>query len=87
MITSLDELRLLLNGYTKLANDEISSSNLCVLNYLRELNINTLMSYISPHLFLRNCVNACTANDMIIATLKEIDNELSTRYGFGLHHP
>lgn len=86
MITSLEELRQILNGYTKLAKDEISMSNLCVINYLRELNVNTLMSCISPHLFVRNCVNACTANDMIIAALKEIDNELFIRYGSGLHH-
>lgn len=87
MIGSLTDLDNLLDDYKRLADDEIALSNPCVINYLQMLNVDLIMSRICPSLFVRNCTNACKAHDMIVLTLKEIDNELSTRYGSGLHNP
>lgn len=87
MIKSIHELHRYLRNIDELASSETALENVCVINYLKSITVDSIFAQIDPWLVVNDHTVLCVIAPVIERSVKGVRNELFTRYGIGVHHP
>lgn len=87
MIRSINDLNKYLDCLDELSRSEMALSNLCTINYLTAISVESILAQIDPWLLVKDHTCLCVMMPMIEKSVLGVKSELSARYGIGIHNP